>query len=43
MNTTDHIIEQAAKLNHTVEILSHIKSGKEAVVYRVMCDGRLGP
>lgn len=41
MNNTDHVIEQAIKLNHKVEVISNIKSGKEATVYRVMLDGHL--
>lgn len=35
------IIEQAQKLGHTIEILSNVKSGKEATVYRVLLDGEL--
>jgi len=41
MNNLNYIIEQAAKLNHKVEILSNIKSGKEATVYRIMLDDDL--
>ncbi|MFH1315692.1 MAG: RIO1 family regulatory kinase/ATPase [Candidatus Uhrbacteria bacterium] len=41
MNNTGHVVEQATKLNHKVEIVSNIKSGKEATVYRAMLDGHL--
>lgn len=41
MDNFSRIIEQAKKLNHTIEILSNIKSGKEAIVYRAMLDGQL--
>jgi RIO kinase 1 len=41
MQDLNHIIEQAGKLNHKVEVLSNIKSGKEATVYRVMLDDQL--
>ncbi|KKR07437.1 MAG: RIO-like protein kinase [Parcubacteria group bacterium GW2011_GWC2_39_14] len=35
------ILEQAKKLNHTLEVISEIKSGKEATVYQVLLDGKL--
>ena len=41
MNDINNIIEQANKLGHKIEILSNIKSGKEAIVYRVMLDNQL--
>lgn len=41
MNSVDHIIDQASQLNHKVEVLSNIKSGKEAQVYRVILDNHL--
>lgn len=41
MHDVNHIIEKAVNLNHTVEVLSDIKSGKEAVVYRATLDGDL--
>ena len=41
MQNFDHIIEQAQKLGHKIEIGSNIKSGKEATVYRAELDGRL--
>ena len=41
MQDTDHILEQAKKLNHEIKIVSSIKSGKKARVYRVMLDGDL--
>ncbi|MBI4087218.1 MAG: hypothetical protein HY434_00085 [Candidatus Liptonbacteria bacterium] len=41
MYNLDHVIEQAERLSHKLEVLSNIKSGKEAVVYRVMLDGHL--
>ncbi len=34
-------VEQIKKLDHQVEIISEIKSGKEAEVYRVFFDGQL--
>jgi len=37
----DYIIEQTHKIGHKVEVISGIKSGKEAVVYRAKLDGRL--
>ncbi len=37
----DHVIEQGNKLGHKIEILSNVKSGKEATVYRVILDGQL--
>ena len=40
-NNIQHIIDQAKLLNHTIEIISNIRSGKEAVVYRVLLDGNL--
>lgn len=39
MDSIEHIVEQASKLGHTLTVLSDIKSGKEAVVYRVLLDG----
>ena len=41
MNNTDRVIEHATKLNHKVEVLSNIKSGKEATVYKAVLDGSL--
>lgn len=41
MQNLDHIFEQAQKLNHKIEVLSNIKSGKEATVYKVMLDDSL--
>src|SRR3990167_3513175 len=41
MQNFEHIIEQARKLGHKIEIGSNIKSGKEATVYRAMIDGHL--
>jgi len=41
MTDIDKIIEQANKLDHKVEVLSSIKSGKEATVYKVLLDGNL--
>lgn len=38
----NHIIEQAKDLGHKVEVISNIKSGKEATVYKVKIDGQLG-
>lgn len=35
------IIEQVKKSGHKLEVLSNIKSGKEATVYRVILDGNL--
>ena len=40
-NDASSIIEQANKLGHEIEILSNIKSGKEATVYRVMLDDQM--
>lgn len=40
MQNFDHIIEQAQKVGHKIEIGSNIKSGKEATVYRARLDGR---
>lgn len=37
----NNIIEQVRKLGHEIEIISNIKSGKEATVYRVKLDGQL--
>jgi RIO kinase 1 len=37
----DDIVEQVKKLGHKIEILSNIKSGKEATVYRVMLDDQM--
>lgn len=34
------IIDQAKKLNHQIELIGHAKSGKEAIVYRVLLDGQ---
>ena len=36
-----NIVEQVNKLGHKIEVLSNIKSGKEATVYRVMLDSQL--
>lgn len=41
MGILDQIVEQAKQLNHEVEVLSEVKSGKEATVYRVILDGEL--
>lgn len=44
LNTTNElsqIIDQVNKLGHKIEMLSNIKSGKEATVYRVMLDDKL--
>lgn len=41
MDNLDHVIEQATELDHKIEVLSNIKSGKEATVYRVLLDGHL--
>jgi RIO kinase 1 len=41
MDRIDHVIEQTTKLGHTFEVISHIKSGKEAEVYRALLDGEL--
>lgn len=41
MQNLDHIIEQAQKLGHKIEIGLNIKSGKEATVYRAKLDGHL--
>lgn len=41
MQNLDYIFEQAQKLNHKIEVVSNIKSGKEATVYKVMLDGSL--
>ncbi|KKQ80607.1 MAG: RIO-like protein kinase [Parcubacteria group bacterium GW2011_GWC2_38_7] len=35
------ILETAKKLNHTLKVMSEIKSGKEATVYQVLLDGKL--
>ena len=40
-NDASSIIEQVNKLGHKFEIISNIKSGKEATVYRVMLDNHL--
>jgi serine/threonine-protein kinase RIO1 len=36
-----NIIDNAKRLNHQVEIVSNVKSGKEATVYRAKLDGKL--
>lgn len=41
MQEFNSIIEQAKALGHQVEIISHIKSGKEASVFRVLLNGEL--
>jgi RIO kinase 1 len=41
MNDIDNIVEQVKKLGHEIKILSNIKSGKEAVVYRAILGGQL--
>ncbi len=41
MKNFEHIIEQARKLGHKIEIGSNIKSGKEATVYRARLDDHL--
>ena len=41
MQNFEHIIEQAQKLGHKIEIGSNIKSGKEATVYRARLDNNL--
>lgn len=41
MQNLEHIIEQAQKLGHKIEIVSNIKSGKEATVYRVRLDDNM--
>jgi RIO kinase 1 len=41
MDNINDIIGQAAKLNHQVKLLSSIKSGKEATVYRAILGGNL--
>ena len=41
MSDFKHIIQEAEKLNHQVEIISNIKSGKEAVVYKALLDGEV--
>ena len=41
MEDLDVIIDQANALGHKLEIISHIKSGKEASVFRVLFDGKL--
>lgn len=38
MYNLNHIIEQAIKLNHKIEVFSNIKSGKEATVYKAILD-----
>lgn len=37
----NNIIEQVRKLGHEIEIISNIKSGKEATVYRALLDDQL--
>ncbi len=41
MDELDIVIEKAKKLEHVVEVVSIIKSGKEATVYRAVLDGIL--
>ncbi|MEK7632267.1 MAG: RIO1 family regulatory kinase/ATPase [Patescibacteria group bacterium] len=41
MENLDALIEQTNALGHKLEILSHIKSGKEASVFRALFDERL--
>ena len=41
MEDFQYILDCAKKLGHTVEILSPIKSGKEASVFSALLDGRL--
>lgn len=36
-----NIFEEAARLGHKIEMVSNVKSGKEATVYRVLLDGEL--
>lgn len=33
------IVEEANRLNHKIEMVSNVKSGKEAIVYKVLLDG----
>lgn len=40
-NGLENIVEQVRRLGHGIEIISNIKSGKEATVYRVKLDGQL--
>jgi RIO kinase 1 len=41
MDNFGHLTEQAEKLGHHLNVLSNIKSGKEATVYRAVLDGHL--
>jgi RIO kinase 1 len=41
MQDFSQIIEQAKAFGHIVAVVSHIKSGKEAAVFRAMLDGKI--
>lgn len=41
MKDLKQILDHANALGHTVEVVSHIKSGKEASVYRALLDGKM--
>lgn len=40
-DVVQNIIDNAKRLNHQIEMVSNVKSGKEATVYRVKLDGKL--
>lgn len=41
IDNIQNILDQAKQLDHEIEIISNIKSGKEAVVYKVLLDNKL--
>ena len=40
-NELQNIIDEGNRLNHKIEIVSNVKSGKEATIYKVMLDHQL--